>query len=166
MLFINNAFSQSLVFKQKGVVLEELSFSQIKSGKLMIRKVEIKSSTIKIFNVFRNKKTSYEAYSFYELLNDVYGTDWQKKEKISFTSTDGYHQAALIAPMLNATKNKKGYLAFKEVGFSEFEKFQKKEKLIDPGPLYLVWTNFSDSDKASHGDIIKWPYQLIEINIE
>jgi hypothetical protein len=29
-----------------------------------------------------------------------------------------------------------------------------------------VWTNFSVEDKASHGDIIKWPYQLSDIDIE
>ena len=166
MLFINNAFSEDLAFKLKGMPIQKFSLSEINSGKLKMKTLEMKSSTIKLFNVFRSKETFYEAYPFYELLNSVYGADWQKKEKISFTSIDGYHQISLIAPMLKATKKKMGYLAFKEVGRNGFEKFQKKGKSVDPGPLYLVWTNFSDRDKASHGDIIKWPYQLSEINIE
>ena len=166
LLFVNNAFSLDLVFKQKGLFVDKISLSKINSGKLNIKNSEIKSSTIKLFNVFRTKETFYKAYPFYELLNAIYGIDWQNKEKISFTSVDGYHQVALIAPMLKVTKNKIGYLAFAEEGLNGFGKFQKKGKWVDPGPLYLVWTNFSEKDKASHGDIIKWPYQLIEINIE
>ena len=26
--------------------------------------------------------------------------------------------------------------------------------------LLSVWSNFSDSDKATYGDVLKWPYQL------
>ena len=59
-----------------------------------------------------------------------------------------------------------GLISYKEKGSSGFTKFLRKEKQVDPGPIYLVWSNFSEKDKASHGDALKWPYQLKVIDVQ
>lgn len=166
LVFSTHAFAVDLNFKIKGVPLEVVSLNKIKSGKLKFKRGIINATEVKVYNVFRGYEKTYEGYDFYELLNLVYGKDWQQKEKLTFTSTDGYHQIVLIAPMIKATQNKVGYIAFTEKGKNGFTLVEKEGKKIDPGPLYLVWTNFSANDKASHGDIIKWPYQLSDIDIQ
>ena len=167
MIFTGNCLAfENLVLKEKGLVRNSVSLSSIFSSKLVFEGQEIKAVKIKLYNVFRGQEKAYEAYNFYQLLDAIYGKSWRLKEKISFTSIDGYHQVSLISPMLKASETKIGYLAFREGNLKGFEPFQKSGKKIDPAPLYLVWSNFTDKDKASHGDIIKWPYQLIEINIE
>ncbi|MBC7537643.1 MAG: hypothetical protein H7281_02385 [Bacteriovorax sp.] len=166
MLFNLQAFAEGLIFKLNGKPLEIVSLNKIKSGNLKFGRGEIKSKKIKLYNVFRGYERTYVGYNFNELLNLIYGKEWQQKEKLTFTSTDGYHQIALIPPMIKSTKNKIGYIAFTEEGKIGFSPVIKDGKMIDPGPLYLVWTNFTLKDKASHGDIIKWPYQLSDIDLE
>ncbi len=68
--------------------------------------------------------------------------------------------------MLSYAKGKSGFIAYTETGKNGFSKFNLKEKTIDPGPFYLVWSNFSNDDKASHGDHLKWPYQLETVNLK
>jgi hypothetical protein len=56
-------------------------------------------------------------------------------------------------------------MAFKEKNQKGLSTFKKGDKEIDPNPFYLVWNNFSESDKGSHGDALKWPFQLMEIQL-
>ncbi|MDD4973820.1 MAG: hypothetical protein PHY93_05685 [Bacteriovorax sp.] len=165
-IFNAQAFSEDLVFKLKGRPLEIVSLIKIKSGKLKFKSGDINATTVKLFNVFRGYERTYDGYAFYELLNLVYGKAWQQKEKLICTSSDSYHHIAVITPMIKSAKNNMGYIAFGEKGITGFTPIIKSGKKIDPGPLYLVWTNFTAKDRASHGDIIKWPYQLSEIDIE
>ena len=164
--FTTRVFCEDLLFNLDGKQVEKVLLKKIQTGKIQFKNGEISAHSIKLFNVFRGYEKTYEGYDFYELLDLVYGKTWKQKEKITFTSLDGYHQIALISAMLNLTKNKVGYLAFKEKDQKGFTPVIKDGVKIDPGPLYLVWTHFSVSDKASHGDIIKWPYQLSAIDIE
>jgi hypothetical protein len=155
-----------LIFKLKGVQIQSVSLREIRSHEMHLKLGNIKAQKVQLFNVFRGVDKTYEGYNFYELLSLVYGPSWQQNQRISFTSLDGYHQSSPMALLLKETKDKTGYLAFKEEHLSGFLPFKKSDKTIDPGPLYLVWSHFSKFDKASHGDIIKWPYQLAEINID
>ena len=43
---------------------------------------------------------------------------------------------------------------------------KRGDKEIDPGPFYLVWSNFKETDHAAYSDVLKWPYQLVEINVK
>ena len=67
--------------------------------------------------------------------------------------------------MIKASAGKTGLISYKEKDKPGFTFVKKGEKEIDPGPFYLVWSNFNDKDKATYGDALKWPYQLKEINI-
>lgn len=67
--------------------------------------------------------------------------------------------------MVEVAKDKVGYISYTETGKNGFSKFYRKDKVVDPGPLYLVWSNFTEKDKATHGDILKWPYQLKTIEL-
>jgi hypothetical protein len=165
-LLSTQLLAQDFILKLHGKVVEKISLSSMQSGKLALKHGLIEASTVKIFNVFRGYEKTYKGYDLFLLMDVVYGKDWQKNNKIIFNSIDGYHQISLVKKLLEATKNKIGVLAYTEsdrLGFTEIIKDGKK---IDPAPLYLVWTNFSNADKASHADTIKWPYQLIEINLE
>lgn len=160
------ANAEDLLFKLKGEPLLTISIVKIRSGILKFKLNELHAKSITLYNVFRGYERTYMGYDFFQFLNYVYDNEWQQKQKLIFTSTDGYHQIVLIAQMLKAAKDKVGYIAYQEKGLNGFTPILKEGKKIDPGPLYLVWSNFSPKDKASHGDLIKWPYQLCEINIE
>lgn len=156
----------NLVFKLKGAEVASFSSEQIKSGELLHKHGKLKSSDVKIFNVFRGYERTYEGYDLFTLLDVVYGQGWKTSRKISFLAADGYIQFAFTPKMLKAAQGKNGHLAFAEEGKNGFTLIEKQGKQIDPGPFYLVWTNFSEADKASHGDTLKWPYQLVTINID
>jgi len=157
-----NSHAATLAFKLKGQPSAAFSETQIKSRELK----GLKAIDITLYNVFRGYERTYEGYDFFVLLDNVYGKDWRKQKKISFIAADGYNQFAFIPAMLNAAKNKAPYLVFSEKGKNGFTLIEKQGKLIDPGPLYLVWSNFSEADKASHADTLKWPYQLATISVD
>lgn len=158
--------ASELVFKLKGRRLESVTLKQMKSKIVKLKKGEIHSTKVTLYNVFRGYEKTYEGYSFFELLTLVFGPEWKQREKLIFTSSDGYHQISPIASLLKLTQSKMGLIAFTEVGRNGFTEILKGGKRINPGPFYLVWTHFKEEDKASHGDIIKWPYQLSDIDIE
>lgn len=165
-LFSFNLKSAELVFKKEGEATFTVSLDQLRSKKIEAPHGTLRASDVKIFNVFRGYERVYEGYDLFDLLDAVYGKDWRKAKRISFSALDGYSQVASISKMLAAAKSKNGLLAFSEKGKNGFTPFEKENKKIDLGPLYLVWTNFTEEDKASHADILKWPYQLTLINIE
>jgi hypothetical protein len=166
MILSCSVIADDIIFKLQGKSIVHFSLNAVQSGNLIIGKSQITATPKKIYNIFRAEEKSYTGYNFFQLLNLVYGKDWIKNKKIIFNSKDGYHQISLIDKLISATENKVGILAYSDTKKSEFESFSKDGKIIDPGPLYLVWSNFTSSDKASHADTIKWPYQLVEINIE
>ena len=94
-----------------------------------------------------------------------YGKKWRKSKRVSFKALDGYTQVIATSKMLKAAKGKKGLIAYKEKDREGFTPVKRKEKTVDPGPLYLVWSNFTEKEKASHGDALKWPYQLKSIEV-
>ena len=63
--------------------------------------------------------------------------------------------------MIKAANDKKGFLTFSEKGKNGFTLIEKQGKQIDRGLFYLEWKNFSETDKASHADTLKWSYQLV-----
>ncbi|OUR96816.1 hypothetical protein A9Q84_10780 [Halobacteriovorax marinus] len=161
-LFLSlNVFSAELGLKKNGELLKIVSLSTTHSGKIL----GIKAKEINLYNAWRGYSRTYVGYALYNLLDNVYGESWKSARTISFKAIDGYTMVVRIKKMLKAAKGKVGLLAFKEKGKSGFTPVKKGAKLVDPAPYYLVWSNFSDGDKASHGDNLKWPYQLKEINI-
>jgi len=155
-----------LVFRSNGKELASISMGKIRSAEIKTRHGSVKAMELGLYNVFRQSEHVYEGYDFFQLLDAVYGKDWKKRKTLSFTAADGYVQFCLIDKMLVAAKGKTGFLAYAEKGLEGLGKFMKNGKQVDPGPLYLVWSNFSKADKASHADVLKWPYQLASINLE
>lgn len=158
--------ADELTFTLKKTKVLSISLKEIKKGNLSVKTQELKKSDMKLFNVFRGYERTYEGYELFSFLDAVYGSTWRSHNKITFIAQDGYRQMALISSMLDASKGKNGYLAYGEKGTQGFTLVEKEGKKIDPAPIYLVWTNFSQTDKASHGDVLKWPYQLVSIDID
>lgn len=154
--------SKDLVFKKDGKILKEIFLKELKSGKTLSNSKQ----DLNIFNTWRGYKKSYTGYSLYNLLDSIYTKRWRDSKRISFFAKDGYKQIVATKEMLKQSQGKTGILAYKETMNIGFTKFKRKGKLIDPGPLYLVWSNFSEKEKATHGDGLKWPYQLKTIDIE
>jgi hypothetical protein len=166
LIFSTSSFASELIFKLDDKVVLKLNDSDLKKGVLDIKGELVGSVDKTLFNAWRGYERTYRGYSFYELLNSVYGADWVKYKKITFTALDGYKQIARIKKMLSSAKGKAGYIAYTETGKKGFSKFKRKKKVVNPGPFYLVWSNFNEKDKASHGDHLKWPYQLKTINLK
>lgn len=164
-LFLSS-FANDLIFTKNDKVVVKIKLQDLKSGRLKIGDNYIGSLDKTLFNAWRAYERTYRGYNFFELLDAVYGADWKKAKTINFKATDGYKQIANIKRMLDSSKGKQGYISYTETGKDGFTFYKRKEKIIDPGPIYLVWSNFSGEDKASHGDNLKWPYMLETINIK
>lgn len=159
------SFASSLTFKLDSKEIKTIKSSKIKSGLIEINKTFVGSVDKTLNNAWRGYERTYRGYNFFEFLTAVYGEDWKNYQRIKFTALDGYTQVASIKNMIEVAKNKIGYISYTETGKKGFSKFYRKEKIVDPGPLYLVWSNFTEKDKATHGDILKWPYQLKTIEL-
>ncbi len=160
------ASSQMLTFKTENKDVMQFTLVQVQSGQLKCKHGIVKSQMETIFNVFRHYEKTYQGYELFSLLDAVYSPIWRKKKKIIFRATDGYIQFADITEMIKAAENKKGLLAYAEKGMKKLSTFEKAGKSIDPNPYYIIWTHFSEKDKASHAHPFKWPYQLMSINLE
>ena len=159
-------FATELIFKVDGKEVKVFNASQIKSGLLKGESSFVGTYDLTLFNAWRRYHRTYRGYDFYELLDSVFGKDWRSYKKIQFKSLDGYEQSVRIKNMLKSSKGKSGLLAYTESGKKGFTPYYKKNKVIDPAPYYLVWSHFSNEDKATHGDNLKWPYQLIQIELK
>jgi len=161
-----DAFSADLKFKLKGEVIQSFTLEQLRSGEIETKSGKVRATEEKIFNVFRGTERIYSGYPFFQLMDAVYGKSWRTHKRIAYIAADGYNQFSSIAPLLKAAERKDGLLAYGEKGKDGFTSFEKEGKMVNPGPTYLVWKNFSDKDKASHADTLKWPYQMITISID
>ena len=154
-----------LKFKWDNLVKFKLDGQTFASGRIEINGNEIGSVDKTLFNAWRQYERTYRGYSFYELLDAVYGKDWRSAHQITFTAKDGYRQTVKIEKMLKASKKKNGYIAFSETGKKGFTRFKRGKKIIDPESFYLVWSGFARAHQAKHGDDLKWPFQLRSIHI-
>ena len=163
--FATSAFAKHLKFKWNGEVKTKLSTKDFASGRIDINGVELRAFDRLLFNPWRGYKRTYRGYSFYELLDAVYGKRWRKAKSIAFVSWDGYRQKAKIHAMLKAAKGKSGHLSYTEAGKKGFTTFKRGKKIIDPSFFYLVWSGFRKGDRVDHGDTLKWPFQLKSLSI-
>ncbi len=145
--------AQTLEFRLDGKTLRKAELPHLKQ----------KEEARDVYNVFRGYKRTYLGRDFSALMGEVYGADWVKKKKVQFLALDGYGQISLV-PGIVSSKHK-GFLAWGEKGQQGFTPVIKGDKSIDPGPFYLVWDGYAETDKGSHGDNLKWPYQLGVINL-
>ena len=164
-LISSHVYAKSLKFKWDDKIKVEFDSKNFASGRMNVYGREIGSVDKTLFNAWRQYERTYRGYSFYELLDAVYGKDWRNAYRMTFISGDGYRQSVRIVEMLKNSKKKNGYIAFTETGKKGFSRFKRGKKTIDPGSFYLVWSGFDKGNQAKHEDILKWPYQLRTIHI-
>lgn len=155
----------NLSFYEGGLRVRSFHYDEIHLGYLAINGKQVNSQTMELYNPWRKYKKSYVGYDLFKLLDSVYGRQWRVEDKIIFKAIDGYRQVVKIKDLLMKAKGKTGLLSYKEKKQDGFTTFKKGEKLINPGPYYLLWSGFDSSIKVHHKDVIKWPYQLKEIVI-
>lgn len=152
--FSSTSFSASLIIKKNGKLLKIVELSDYK-------KIELP-----VYNAWRKYQKTYVGYDFYNLLDSVYGTKWRTKNTIIFSAIDGYNIGGSISDMLKASQGKKGLLAIKEKGGTGFTPLKKGDKMINFAPIYLVWSGFRKTETASHSDALKWPFQMVSVDIK
>lgn len=159
--------AQNLIFKLNGKEIFILKEENITQAKIKINDQQLNEVQTKLYNAWRGYSKKYVGFSFFKSLEAVYGKEWTLSQKIVFQATDNYSSIINTKKMLDHIKQNKniGLIAYKEAGSDGFTMLKKGNKNIDLGPFYLVWTNFNDGNKVTHGDILKWPYQLKEINL-
>ncbi len=162
-LFLISTFSASafeFTVKKDGKILKKIPLEELKSIK------DIETIQSHVYNPWRDHEKNYIGYNFYKFLDFAYGKEWRKGKKIHFKALDGYQQISNIKEMLRLSNNTYSpILAYREKDHKSFRTFNNKNKTVDPGPVYLLWSGFKKVDKVSHGDVLKWPYQLKEINV-
>jgi hypothetical protein len=154
--------SQTLEFKRNGKLMRSFSLAELQNGKLD----KIKAIEVDLYNAWMEDRRVYVGYDFFKVLDAIYGKNWRKSAMLAFVASDGYISHSDIGPMLKVAANKTGLIAYAEKNQNGFTLIQHGNKEIDPGPFYLVWSNFKESDRAAHSDVLKWPYQLVEINLQ
>ena len=161
LIFSINLFGNTLDFKLNGKIIKSFPNDKIIKGKLN----NISSTELTLYNAWRGYTRTYIGYDFFKILDSIYGNNWKNSKTIKFLAIDGYVSLSNTQAMIKASSGKTGFISYKEKNKNGFTFVTKGNKEINPGPFYLVWTNFNDSDKATYGDILKWPYQLKEIDI-
>jgi hypothetical protein len=73
LITIPNLFANEITFKIYGKVVKEFSESKINSCLLKVNVSFIRSIDKTLFNTWRRYERIYIAYSFYELLDGIYG---------------------------------------------------------------------------------------------
>jgi hypothetical protein len=160
-----SAFAQEIKFLFNSKDVHTLKQSALAKGQVTVNGIELSSEKKAVYNPFRKYTKSYEGYNFFAILDAVYGPKWRQAESIRFMALDGFTQVAPIKKMIERSYEHNGIMAFKEADRKDFEKFEKNGKQVDPGPFYLLWTNFEGRQLASYADHLKWPYQLSQIVI-
>lgn len=159
-----------LTFKKSGKEVKQVELSSMKANHLKINGKSLSFEDRQIYHGFRQYERMYRGYNFFSVLDAVYGRDWRKGKSITFTARDGYVQAVLISEMLKAAHGKTGLLALREIDektsqMKPLSTFERGTSIIDPGPITLLWTGFPIGTQVQHGDPLKWPYQLVEIDM-
>lgn len=154
MLMASSLWAQDLVFKSHGKVVKTLSISSME--KL------IASRRVTVFEPHEKVNREYVGFSTNELLETVYGKDWQKAEEILFTCADNYQ------PSIASAKFQKyqSYLVFKRADASAFtlrSKVQNNE-FVQLGPSYLIWDNLKHAELLPEG-ADGWPYQVVALDL-
>lgn len=159
MVFTSTVFAQTLEFFLGAKKVYETNISALQKNK------KLKTKDYEIFNPFRQYKKKYFGVDFLHLMDSVYGAKWKKSSTIKFVALDGFIQMVEVSKMLEKIKDHQGILAIGEEGKTVFTPFDKKGKMVDPAPFYLVWSGLDEKTVGDYNDALKWPYQLRSIII-
>lgn len=152
-------------FMKNGKIVKAFGKSDFQKGVIEVEKNFIGSIDLPIYNAWRDYYRTYRGYSLREFLGAVYGDDWKKGSQLTFIAADGYRQTSKVSDLLDAFDKHEGIIAYTETGKKGFTKLYNKNKVVSLEPFYLVWSGFKRGEKAKHTDLLKWPYQLVKINL-
>lgn len=144
----------------------QLPKSMVQSGHLLVKRQNIKSEVVEVYDIVRKKKVKYVGYAFEPLLDIVYGKDWREKYKLHFIASDGYRVSGKIKELLADADGPKGFLVFKEENQKGFTPYKKGKKEKELGPYYLIWSGVTEANEKKYLKTHKWPYQLKTINLK
>lgn len=161
------SFAQELKFKHNGKMVYTFLQKKCLDKEVSIQKAKLTQTQVQLHNAWRGQDRTYVGYEFYSLLNAVYGEKWQSSSRMVLRALDGYVVVMKIKKMLEASKekNSSGLIACREADKKGFSPVEKGTKKMDPGPFYLVWSHFDNKSKANYADSLKWPYQLVDIDL-
>lgn len=145
--------------------VKKLSKADFKKGLILLNEKYVGSVDMTLYNAWRDYYRTYRGYSLRELLNAQFGDSWKKARLMTFVAADGYRQTSKISDLLKAMEKHEGIVAYTETGKDGFSSIKKPGKSISLEPFYLVWSGFQKGTKAKHQDLLKWPYQLVEIKL-
>ena len=147
----------------------EPASTQTPSGKVIeLRRalganVDIPTRDVEVDDQVYKRTMRYRGYP----LADVMRQNFKDVDKTAATgaelvlrAADGYAPSMDLAKALNGD----GVIAFRDLARPEndpWEPFLQGKERITPAPFYLVWPGV-DPDDATY----KWPYQLVEIEIQ
>lgn len=155
-MFSFSLYAQELEFYVGAKKVKTYSATQLKK----------KAKSFQVYNPFRKALKVYYGLDFIKLLDESVSKRWRRAKVVKFEALDGFIQQVEIPVMVKKLENKhQGILALgeeRQIGFADFE---KKGKMVNPGPFYLVWTGFDEKAAADYNDPLKWPYQLKRVVI-
>lgn len=115
----------------------------------------------KVHNPDSGQDVTYEGYRFTDLLNSVFGLDWQRYKTIEFGCSDGYRPQMAT----HKVSRHQGLIAIREGGKPKLEPLRRVDgSVVNLGEFYLVWENIHDVNAAKSTEL-SWPWQLESISL-
>lgn len=151
---VSAADAPTLIFRKNDQVIKILNVNEIRQSKNGMVSVTVDNPT-------DSKIHTYDGISITKLLDQVFGSGWEKFDAIKFTSRDGYQP---IIPTTSITANF-GVISIDEAGKQGFGELQRKNgETVDPGPFFLVWENLKNT-RANTDLWLSWPWQITGVEL-
>lgn len=164
-LVFHSAFASQVTIKLEGKEVLFIKAEDTKSGIIKTKDNRFIGSLHRtLANPYRKYTRTYEGFSLVEVLKAAIKKNIEGY-KLTFVATDGYRVKMSSKDFMNALQKHSPLIAYKETGKKGFTPFMKGKKMVDPGPFYLVWSNYKGDEDVSGKTIIKWPYMLSQILI-
>jgi mono/diheme cytochrome c family protein len=112
-------------------------------------------------NVLHQAHVTYLSVPANEVLDHLFGSEWQSPDNdIVFSATDGYQYA------VNAERFKryKAYLAYARADAGPFALADGEGQKTELGPYYLIWDNIDDPSLIGQG-AYGWPYKVVQVDV-
>lgn len=149
---LNSALAEDIVFKKKGVVVKSYTLADFK------KEFPVETLTVREGHEDNNNVT-YRGTALKNVMQKVYGGKVDQDELL-FTCSDGYKPSV---PLQKSLKHHT-FLAYEKVeGAFEFTD-KASGKVIQYGPLYLIWENIKDPEIKLEG-LEFWPYQVVDVDL-
>jgi hypothetical protein len=115
----------------------------------------------KVFDPLENREKTFRGIPTNDVLDLVYGKDWQKREEVLVKARDGFASSIAVKQFLSDDS----FLAFEQVNRPQFIVVKASDgKYVELGSFWLIWDNKDNPALQGAGSYF-WPYQAASFDL-